>query len=158
MLAKDIMIKPVHTVDENSSLETAAQTMLLSHIGFLPVTNRLGQLVGIVTDSDFNDKERGVPFSLYRHPQYFAQWMSQDGIEKMYADARTRKVREIMSTAVSSVLATDTLERVLDRILKTGHRRLPVMSEGTLVGIVSRHDLLKLMVKPQVRELMVAAG
>jgi len=156
MLAKDIMIKPVHTVDENCSLETAAQTMLLSHIGCLPVTNRLGQLVGIVTDSDFNEKERGVPFSVYRHPQWFEQWVSKEGVGKMYAEARVRKVNEIMSSAVSTVLATDTLERVVDRMLKTGHRRLPVMSEGTLVGIVSRHDLLKLMAKPQTRELLAA--
>lgn len=156
MLAKDIMTKPVHTVDENSSLETAAQTMLLSHIGCLPVTNRLGQLVGIVTDSDFNEKERGVPFAVYRHPQWFEQWVTKTGVDKMYAEAEVRIVKEIMSTAVSTVLATDTLERVVDRMLKTGHRRLPVMSEGTLVGIVSRHDLLKLMVKPQVREFMVA--
>lgn len=158
MLAKDIMTKPVHTVEEGCSLEAAAQTMLLTHIGCLPVTDRLGHLLGIVTDSDFNEKEMGVPFALYRHPQIFGQWVSKDGIEKMYADARTRKVNEVMSTTVSTVQATDSLEKVVDRMLKTGHRRMPVMSEGTLVGIVSRHDLLKVMLKPQTRELMMAAG
>lgn len=156
MLAKDIMTKPVHTVDENCSLEAAAQTMLLSHIGCLPVTNNLGQLVGIVTISDFNEKERGIPFSVYRHPQWFEQWAAKEGVQKMYAEARVRKVTEIMSAAVSTVQATDPLERVLDRMLKTGHRRLPAMADGVLVGIVSRHDLLKLMLKPQARELMAA--
>lgn len=147
MYAKDIMVKPAQTVDEDSSLEAAAQTMLQRHIGCLPVTNALGQLVGIVTDSDFNEKEMGVPFSLYRHPQIFGQWVAKDGIEKMYAEARKRKVKEVMTTAVSTVSAADPIERVLERMLKTGHRRLPVMADGGLVGLISRHDMLKLMVQ-----------
>ena len=147
MYAKDVMVKPAQSVDENCSLEAAAQTMLQRHIGCLPVTNALGQLVGIVTDSDFNEKEMGIPFSLYRHPQIFAQWMAKEGIEKMYADARKRAVRDVMTAAVSTVAASDPIERVLDRMLKTGHRRLPVMADGVMVGIISRHDMLKLMMQ-----------
>jgi len=146
MIARDIMTHPLHTVPEDCTLEDAAHRMLTHRIGCLPVTNSGGKLAGILTESDFAAKEKGVPFSLYRFPQVFGDWMPRQDVEKMYAAARSRHVCEFMSRRVASVDIADDIETVIAKMLKTGFHRLPVVADGLPVGIIARHDLLRLMV------------
>jgi CBS domain-containing protein len=145
MTVREIMMAPVVTVQEDCTLEEAAKLMLERNIGCLPVLNRSGEICGIVTESDFVTQEKGIPFSFYRFPQVFGQWMPKEGVEKVYAAARTMTAAEIMSRRVVSVREDDTLESLLEKMLHSGYHRLPVLRGKTPVGIVARHDLLNLM-------------
>jgi len=140
------MTKPVRAVVENCSLAEAAQAMLANNIGCLLVTDDHGKLAGIVTESDFAAKEKGIPFSLYRFPQILGQWMPPESVERMYAAARTRPVSEIMSRAVTSVSEDDSIDTVIRTMLRTGFHRIPVVANGIPAGMITRHDLLKLMI------------
>ncbi|HUX11108.1 MAG TPA: CBS domain-containing protein, partial [Terriglobia bacterium] len=97
MLVRQIMLTPVITVEECCSLEEAAKIMLDRNVGGLPVVDGRGELCGIVTESDFVAREKGIPFSLYRFPQMFGEWMPHEHVERIYEAARRRAVREIMS-------------------------------------------------------------
>jgi CBS domain-containing protein len=154
MFVRQIMLAPVITVDEDCSLEEAAKIMLDHNIGGLPVIDDQGNLCGIVTESDFVAKEKGIPFSVYRFPQMFGEWMPHEHVERIYESARRRAVREIMSRDVTTVTEVDTIETVLEKMLKNGIHRLPVVRDRKPVGIVTRHQLLRLMLKqfPQVNE------
>jgi CBS domain-containing protein len=145
MKVKEIMVQPVVIVHEDTSLEEIARIMLERRIGGLPVVNDQGKLSGIVTESDFAAKERGVPFSTFRAPQLFGQWIGKEGTERLYAAARTMTAREIMRERVITVTEEDTLETVLQRMLRHDINRVPVVRDDTPVGIVTRHDLLNLM-------------
>jgi CBS domain-containing protein len=52
LLARDIMSKPVITIDAGSSIQDAIQNMKLNNIRRLPVVDREGKMVGIITDKD----------------------------------------------------------------------------------------------------------
>jgi len=158
MKARDIMTHPARTVREDSTLEDAARSMLAHNIGCLPVTNSEGKLVGILTESDFAAKEKGIPFSLYRFPQVFGDWLPKKGVEKMYAAARSRRVGEFMSRAVACVDVADELEVVITKMQKTGFHRLPVVADGLPVGIIARHDLLRLIVTNGGLQIIPAEG
>ena len=147
MLVRQIMLTPVITVDEDCSLEEAAKMMLDRNVGGLPVVDDRGELCGIVTESDFVAREKGIPFSLYRFPQMFGEWMPHEHVERIYEAARRRAVREIMSREVITVTEVDTIETVLEKMLKCGLHRLPVVRDRKPVGIVTRHDLLRLMLR-----------
>ncbi len=147
MFVRQIMLTPIITVDENCSLEEAAKMMLDRNIGGLPVVDNRGELCGIVTESDFVAKAKGIPFSIYRFPQMFGEWMPREHVERMYEAARRRAVRDIMSRNVITVTEVDTVDTVLDRMLKYGLHRLPVVRDRKPVGIVTRHDLLRLMLR-----------
>jgi len=147
MLVRQIMLTPVITVDEDCSLEEAAKMMLDRNVGGLPVVDDRGELCGIVTESDFVAREKGIPFSLYRFPQMFGEWMPHEHVERIYEAARRRAVREIMSRDVITVTEVDTIETVLEKMLKCGLHRLPVVRDRKPVGIVTRHDLLRLMLR-----------
>ena len=116
----------------------------MSRIGGLPVINQSGELKGIVTESDFTAKEKYVPFSMFRAPQLFGTWLGNDA-EAIYASAMNIPVREIMSTSVVTVTGDDPIEKVLELVLKHDINRIPVIKDGKPVGIVARHDLLRMM-------------
>ena len=128
MFVRQIMFAPVITIDENCSLEEAAKIMLEHDVGGLPVVDDRGQLSGIVTESDFVAKEKGIPFSIYRFPQMFGEWMPHEHVERIYESARRRAVREIMSRDVVTVTEVDTLETVLEKMLQGGCKRGSIAS------------------------------
>jgi len=146
MKAKEIMTQPVRVVPEDCSLEAAALMMLENSMGCLPIVNTQGKLVGILTESDFAGQEKGIPFSLYKFPQVFGEWMPKDGVEKMFEAARTRKVSEFMHRNVTTIDVEDSVETAITAMQRTGYHRIPVVSDGAPVGIITRHDLLRLMV------------
>lgn len=146
MIASHIMTTPVQTIAADASLEQAARLMLEHKIGCLPVVDDDGRLCGILTESDFTAKEQGVPFSLFRAPQLFGSWLPAGGVEKLYAAARARRVADVMNRNVVSVDAAASLHSILTTMLRTGYHRLPVVSAGVPVGVIARHDLLRLMV------------
>jgi CBS domain-containing protein len=154
MFVRQIMFAPVITVDEDCSLEQAAKIMLDRNIGGLPVVDARGNLCGIVTESDFGAQEKGITFSIYRFPQMFSEWMPHEHVKRIYESARRRSVREIMSRDVITITEVDTIETVLEKMLKGGLHRLPVVRDRKPVGMVTRHDLLHLMLRhfPQATE------
>ena len=148
MKVNEIMTQPVITIGEDTALQEAANIMLQHRIGGIPVVDKNGNLVGIVTETDFTAKERCVPFSLFRAPQLFGTWLGNDA-ETLYTKAGSIRAREVMTTNVITVHENDSIERVLELILKYDINRIPVLSDGKLVGIVARRDLLRIMKNQQ---------
>lgn len=145
MKVRQIMVQPVVVVHEHTTLEEIARIMLERRIGCLPVVNDRGELCGIVTESDFTAKERGIPFSTFRAPQILGQWMTKEGIERIYGAARTMTAREIMTIRVITVTEEQSVEEVVQHMLRHRIHRIPVVRGAAPVGIVARHDILKLM-------------
>ena len=156
--ARDIMTAPVIAVREDTSLEDVARLMLRHNIGAVPVIDGQGTLRGIITEADFAEKERGVPFSAYRAPQLFGRWVSQRDVEAIYAAARSLPARAIMSTPVLTVTEDTPVKEILDLMLRHDVTHLPVVREGAPVGMVSRHDLLRLVARAAGEETAGATG
>ncbi|HSF47402.1 MAG TPA: CBS domain-containing protein [Burkholderiales bacterium] len=149
MRIKEIMAQPVVTAREQTSLEEIAALMLQHHVGCVPVVDGRGQLCGIITESDFAAKEKGVPFSTFRAPQVLGKWLTEKGIERLYEQARKMTASEIMNTNVIALAEDEPIERAVELMLKHDINRIPVLRARVPVGIVSRHDLLKLLLRKQ---------
>jgi CBS domain-containing protein len=146
MKAKDIMTQPVITAPEDATLEQIAGMMLERGIGCVPIVDGDGTICGIVTESDFTEKEKFVPFSTFRAPQLFGEWLSREGVEKVYHSARQILARDVMTRSVATVVEDDSPHEVMTKMLRSDVNRIPVVRGGKPVGIVARHDLLKMMV------------
>lgn len=144
MRVSQIMTQPVITITEDTPLHEIARIMLEHGIGGIPVIDESGGLTGIVTESDFTAKEKCVPFSMFRAPQLFGAWLGNDA-EEMFTRARDIPARDIMSKSVVTVTENDSIEAVLNLILKHDINRIPVVRDRKPIGIVARHDLLRLM-------------
>jgi CBS domain-containing protein len=84
----------------------------------------------------------------------FGEWAPHEQVERLYESARRRVVREIIRRDVVTVTEVDTLETVLEKTLKGGLHRLPVVRDRKPVGMVTRRDLLRLVFRhfPQTTE------
>ncbi|GJM15052.1 MAG: histidine kinase [Thermodesulfobacteriota bacterium] len=147
MKVSEIMTQPVLTITQDRSLEEVAHIMLNSKVGGLPVVDNEGKIVGMVTESDFSAKEHAIPFSRNYAPQLFGEWMSKEGIDKAYEAARNIQVQEVMSKPAITIGEDDTVAEAVRRMLEQKVHRLPVVRDEVPVGILSRHDLLKMVVQ-----------
>lgn len=146
MKISEFMSQPVTVVHEETTLEEVARAMLDQNIGCVPVVDAAGKLRGIITESDFAAREKGIPFSTFRAPQLLGQWMDKGTVERIYETARKMTAREIMVRQVVTVTEDQSAQDAIEQMLRHDIHRLPVVRGDVPVGIVSRHNLLRMMV------------
>lgn len=119
ILVKDSMYPHPQTVFEDSSIESLSAIMQSSkHAGF-PVLNRGGELTGLVTIKDMQ--------------------------EKLEPDDEEQKIKDIMTTDVIVAYPFETLDVVLDRMVNRDVSRLPVVMKSNpkkMVGIITQKDIM----------------
>lgn len=145
MRASKIMTAPVNTVRENTPLDEAARTMLDRGIGCLVVVDLDEKIRGILCESDYTAREIGIPFSTFSSPQVLGSWIGREGLERAYREAARRTVGGVMSHPTHTVAPDARLEEVLELMLERGVRHVPVVENGKPVGIITPHDLLRVM-------------
>ena len=142
-----IMSRPPITVGPDDTLAEAARRMLDAGVGSLLVVDEEGDLIGIITETDFCARRAGIPFSTLHRPQVLGEWLGEEGVERVYQEARRRTVQRAMSPKVHSVGPGDTVERVLRLMMERDLKHVPVVESGKPIGVVARHDLLKMVLE-----------
>jgi len=152
MLARDIMNKNVITVQEDASIEELARVLTENHISGAPVVNKEGKLVGIVTDADLIHKETNP-----RAPGFvniLGAIIYVTGIARYREDFKklaATRTSEIMTTDVIAVGGEAEIEQVAALMVDHGVKRVPVLDNGAIVGIIGRADIVKTLVRPAAR-------
>jgi len=140
MRAHQIMTKDVITVTPQTTIEQAAKTMLQRHISGLPVVDKAGKLVGIVSEGDFLRRtEIGTG---RRRPAWLQFLVGPGQAAADFVHERGRKVEDIMTRDPITVKEETPLEDLVRLMEKKGIKRLPVMNGSSLCGIVTRSNLL----------------
>jgi CBS domain-containing protein len=138
MKAKDVMTEHVITVAPDASIVEALQLMLQNKISGLPVVDKGGNLVGIVTEGDF--LRRSETGTERRRPRWIEFILGPGTIAKDYVHSHARRIDEVMTAEVETVGQDVGLEDVAALMEKRRVKRVPVMRGGKLVGIVSRQS------------------
>ena len=142
-----IMSRPVAVVHAGTTLAEAARRMLAANVGSLLVVNDADELIGVITESHFCARRAGIPFSTLHRPQVLGEWLGEWGVERVYREARRRTVGEVMTPRLYSVTLDESVETLLRMIMEHGITHVPVVVEKKPVGVVARHDLLKLLLE-----------
>lgn len=140
MKAHDVMTWGVISVEATASVMRAAQIMLENNISGLPVVDASGNLVGIVTEGDF--LRRGEVGTQRRRPRWLEFLIGPGRLATEYVRACGRKVGEIMTPNPYTVAQDTPLDEIVTLMEKHRIKRLPVVSGGKPVGVVSRANLL----------------
>lgn len=144
--AKDIMTSPVLTVTRDKSVAEAVKVLLEKQIGALPVVDADGKYAGIVTERTLLPHEEGVPFLRGTVLVFLGQFVSGDqDIEKALEEARDRKVADVMAKHVPTVTEDTPVSDIAAKMIHQHVHHITVLRAGKVVGIVSRHDLLRIM-------------
>lgn len=143
MIVKDFMTSPVITCDESVSLGEAVTLMLAKRISILPIVDSEEKLVGVITESDFVGKEKNVPHAFTNLRSLFGETFHMKDIEEVYLAAKSKKLSEIMSKNPISVKPKSSLTDVVELMSAKVIKRLPVVDNEKVVGIITRKDLIK---------------
>lgn len=146
MKAREIMTHQVTTVRPETSLTEVAQIMLDHRIGCVLVVDQQGKLCGIITETDFAVKEHGEPLSVDLLPRVFGQLMPREAIERIQEAARKTVAKEIMNSEVITATEDATVDEVATKMLSNDIEHIPIVRDGAPVGIISRHDLLRILI------------
>jgi CBS domain-containing protein len=156
MQVKDIMTRNVISVQAGDQVLIAARLMLQNHISGLPVLDAHGALVGIVTEGDF--LRRGELGTERRRPRWLEFLVGPGKLAEEYVHASGRKVEEVMTPQPHTVSETDSLETVVALMERHHIKRLPVMKDGRVVGIISRSDLMREVAHHMRRDVQASPG
>jgi CBS domain-containing protein len=140
MHAADVMTPDVICATPETPLPELVRLMLDHHISALPVVDN-GEVVGIVTEGDLLQRaENGTEHRPSRWLEFF---MSVDTLAADYTRAHAHKASEIMTRDVVTVPDTAPLADVAHLLESRKIKRVPVLRDGRLVGIVARRNLLQ---------------
>jgi CBS-domain-containing membrane protein len=150
MLIRDLMTTPAVSVTAATPIGTALQLLDDRKITAMPVVDRTGVLVGIVSEADLvqdaallNDR---VPIAAVRTT----------------TATPPRRIADVMSHLVVTVGADDELDVAIDLMWSTMVKSLPVLDHGRVTGMISRSDVIHLLagrddrIRAEVRELIQA--
>ena len=141
MRAHQIMTRSVITVAPDASILEAASIMLRWHVSGLPVVDKAGKLVGIVSEGDFIRRgEIGTPRQRSRWLKFL---LGAGQAATDYVHEYGRKISEVMTRDPITVAEDASLEEIVTSMETNSVKRLPVMRGDALVGIVSRANLLQ---------------
>ncbi len=151
MLARDVMTQRVISIESDAPIMQAVRLMLQNRISGLPVVGPKGELVGMVTEGDF--LRRGE-LGTRRHRSRWLEFMVGPGrLAEEYVHACGRKVEEVMTRNPVTIVEDTSLDQAVDLMERHRIKRLPVVKDGRLVGIVTRanlmHALVSLAIEPK---------
>ena len=140
MKTRDLMTRDVVSATPEASLKDVAKQLLEHGISGMPVCDREGRVLGVISEGDILHKERG---RIERRGGPLA-WLVDGTSYTDVAKAHARTAREAM-TAPAITIGPDRPAAVAARLMvDAGVNRLPVVSnDGELLGIVTRTDLVR---------------
>lgn len=151
MLVRDIMSSPAITVTEATPVPEVARLMQDRNVGAVIVVDRGGQLAGVITETDFARIAQAVPFSVRLAPVIFGRRAaSPSELQEIFERASKLDAGDVMARDVRTVAEDASVGEVLRHMLDRDLKHVPVVRDvaggrrGTPVGMVARHDVLKL--------------
>jgi len=141
MKASDVMTSDVVSIAPDATILEAARLMLQHRISGLPVIAASGTLVGMVTEGDFlRRSETGTQRKRGRLLEFL---LGPGRLADEYVHASGRKVDEVMTGEVHTVEEDAPLEKVVHLMERHRIKRIPVVRNGKVVGIVTRANLMR---------------
>src|SRR5215472_3788176 len=140
MQVKDIMTRSVISVAPDESIMKAARLMLQNHISGLPVIDKTGELIGIVTEGDF--LRRGELGTQRRRPKWLEFLLGPGKLAQEYVQASSKKIEDVMTPDPRTIGEDASLEAAVDMMERHRIKRIPVTRDGRVVGIISRANLM----------------
>jgi CBS domain-containing protein len=137
--ARDVMVSHVITVGPELDVKAIANTLVANGISAVPVVAIDGSIVGIVSEGDL--MRRAV--SGAKRSRWLETFSTAEQLMADFVRAHGRKAKDVMTRQVISISPDTSLQEIANLLEKNGIKRVPVIENGRLVGIVSRANLVQ---------------
>lgn len=141
MNASDVMVHDVVTVGPDDEVSEAVKLLVDHDISALPVVDQERRVIGILSEGDLLHREE---IGTEKHRPWWLEAITPaSALAFDYVKSHGRKVAEIMSEHVISADEDASLAELASLLEKNRIKRLPILKDGRLVGIVSRANLIQ---------------
>jgi CBS-domain-containing membrane protein len=141
MLARDVMVAPVITVKPSTTVKEVAELFLEKRISAAPVLDSQQKLVGVVSEGDLLHRvEAGTE---RRRSWWLKGLIGDDTLAAEYVKSHGLKVSDVMTRSVVAAAPETPLHEIATLMEKNAIKRVPILENGKLVGIVSRANLIQ---------------
>jgi CBS domain-containing protein len=147
MRAKDVMSDGVMSVSADATVFEAASLLVNAEVSAMPVIDEDGAMIGIVREAELLD--RGAADGSIHRNGLLKQLADQITSAGAFVHANSQHVTDVMTKPVVCVEEDTPLCDVTQLMLDTGIKRVPVRRGATVVGIVSRVDLVRALISHQ---------
>jgi CBS domain-containing protein len=141
MRARDVMVAPVITVKPHASVKEVAKIFLHNRISAVPVVDDQGKVVGIVSEGDLIRRSEAA--TEREHPWWLAAFSDPENLAAEYVKAHARKVADVMTRNVITASPNTPLSAIATLLESHAIKRVPIVENAQLVGIVSRANLIQ---------------
>jgi CBS domain-containing protein len=141
MKASDVMVRSVIAVGPDLNVQAIANTLLKNRISAAPVVDRDCRLVGIVSEGDL--LRRAETGTERRRSWWLEALTSAQFLAAEFGKVHGQKASDVMTRDVITATPDTPLREIADLLEKHGIKRVPIVEDGLLVGIVSRANLLQ---------------
>jgi CBS domain-containing protein len=142
MQARDVMVGGVISVGPNMPVQIAANAMVSNGVSALPVIDIYAKLVGIVSEGDLI---RRVEIGTEWHHSRGEAHMSSDALAKEFVKSHAKRVSDVMTREVVTAQPETPLREIANLMEKHGIKRVPIVEDGLVIGIVSHANLLQVL-------------
>jgi CBS domain-containing protein len=141
MKAADVMVSAVISVRPNARVEEVASILLASRISAVPVIDEQGELLGIVSEGDLMRRaEAGTD----RSRSWWLEYLTgKQVLAAEYVKSHSHKVTDVMTRSVITATPKTPLAEIVTLLERNRIKRVPIVQNGKVVGIVSRANLLQ---------------
>ena len=148
MKAADVMVTNVISVTPDVLVQDVAYILLSNRISAVPIVDDEGELLGIVSEGDLM---RRAETGTGRHrPWWLAMLTGRDIRALDYAKEHSRRITDVMTSKVVTATPDTPLRDIATLLEKNGIKRVPIVKDGKMVGIVSRANLLQALASSRI--------
>jgi CBS domain-containing protein len=141
MKARDVMTRSVRTVTLTTPVRKIAQLMIARRISALPVVDKGGQVLGIVSEGDLL---RRTEAGTAQRRSWWSDLLCEPGTKaREFVKSQGASASDVMTRPVVCAGPATDVADIATLMEKWGIKRVPIVQRGKLIGIVSRSDLLK---------------
>ena len=146
MQARDVMVCGVISVGPDIPVQIAANAMVSNCVSALPVIDICAKLVGIVSEGDLI---RRVEIGTERRRSGAAgeTLMSSDALAQEFIKSHAKRVSDVMTREVITAQPETPLREIANLMEKHSIKRVPIVRDELVVGIVSRVNLLQVLAR-----------
>jgi CBS domain-containing protein len=144
MLAADVMTRTIIAVAVRDSVRDVARLLLKQQISGAPVVDERGAVIGVVSEGDL--MRRAEIETDARRSWWDRAWAGRERLARDYVRTHARTVADVMTSPAVTASADTPLRDIASLMEKKRIKRVPIVEENKLVGIVSRADLLRAFV------------
>jgi CBS domain-containing protein len=145
--AKDVMTRDVITVTPETEVTEIARLLLERRFNGVPVVNRNGDLVGVISQSDLIAEQKKLPIpSVFTILDAFIPIYPPGKMAKEVQKIAAMKASQAMTADLVTVGPEEGIDEIASIMVNKSIHTIPVLEGGKLVGIIGKEDILRTLV------------